>query len=362
MEIKLTIPEKILVHLYAYRKYTDRYEYPEEMTQQGIAKCIGISVTHVPRNMKKLIEEGLVEAKKGHVHGKKKRVTIYFLTPSGVIRAHDIIKNINSHQIEVEEKYLSIEDIRELTGKSLLEILRAIEKGEKIRLPHGKSVVFFEEDVKYEKFVDRKKELKEMEKWYNDGKILSIVGPSGIGKTVLVKEFLQRIEIFSGIVWLKLYDGRTWSSIRELFKELFGTEKILDSLQNSPTLLIFDNYHNVDDEFVEAMRALTMENIGDSRIIVTMPSSTPFYNRFYSIKDVEEGRVVEINLGPLSYEDARKILPHVKDIAFKRIYQLTNGNTRLLWMLSKGKLKPGEGVPLTPETVHLLNYLASQRE
>ncbi len=361
MPLKLTVPQKILVHLYAYGKYGDRYEYPVEMTQQGIANGIGISVTHVPRNIKKLIEEGLVESKKGHVKGKKKRVSIYFLTSRGIIRAQEIIKNLDEEKIEVQGKYMSIGEVRELTGKSTMEIIRAIERGEKIRLGTDKRVVFFEEDFKYERFVDREEELRIMKEWYSNGRVLSIVGPRGIGKTALVKEFINRADIYIGIVWLKLYDGRTWKSIRELFQHLFGRDKVLDCLRNSPILLIFDNYHMVDDDFVEAMRALIDEDIGESRIIVTMPSATPFYNRFYSLRDVQDGKVVEINLGALDYEDARKLLPDVREDSFKRIYQLTNGNTRLLVMLAKGTLRADSSVPLTAETIHMLNYLAEQK-
>ena len=361
MPTKLTIPEKILIHLYHFRKYNDRYDYPFDMTQQGIAKSIGISVTHVPRNVRKLEEEGLIEIKKGHVQGKKKRVTIYLLTSSGIMKAKELVDKIENEEIKIKDKYVKIGDIQRATGKSLIEILRAIEKGEKIELMMGKRVVFKEVAIEREVFVDREKELKEMEKWYGKGKILAIVGPRGIGKTALVLEFISSEKISTNLVWLNVYEGRKWSSIKDVLENLFEGREILEILRESPTLLIFDNYYIVDDEFVDAMKSLTVEDIGESKIIVTMPSSTPFYNRFYSIKDVERGAVMEINLEPLPMEEARKILPHVREDAFKRIYQLTKGNTRILCLLARGELKAGKDVPLTPETIHLLNYLASQK-
>ena len=361
MLTKLTIPERILIHLYHFRKYSDRYDYPFEMTQQGIAKSIGISVTHVPRNVKKLEEEGLVEVKKGHVQGKKKRVTIYSLTSSGIMRAKELVDKIENEEIKINERYVKIGDIQRATGKSLIEILRAIEKGEKMKLMIGKRIVFKEVSIEKEVFVNRERELKAMEKWYNKGKILTIVGPRGIGKTALVLEFISLKKIPTNLVWLNVYEGRKWSSIKDVFENLFKKRELLEILRESPTLLIFDNYYMVDDEFVDAMKSLTVEDIGESKIIVTMPSSTPFYNRFYSIKDVERGAVMEINLEPLPIEEARKILPHVREDAFKRIYQLTKGNTRLLCLLARGELKADKDVPLTPETIHLLNYLASQK-
>ena len=77
MSIRLKTQDKILLHLYDYRNMRDKYEYPSEITQAGIAGVVGISVSHIPRNISKLINEGLVVAKKGHVPNKKKRVTIY---------------------------------------------------------------------------------------------------------------------------------------------------------------------------------------------------------------------------------------------------------------------------------------------
>jgi DNA-binding MarR family transcriptional regulator len=361
MPSRLTISDKILVHLYHFRKYSERYDYPIEMTQQGIANSIGISITHVPRNVKKLQEEGLVSIKKGHVQGKKKRVTIYTLTPKGIIKAKDLIEKIGKMEIKIDDKYIKIEDLQRLTGKTLIEILRAIENGEKVEIKNERKIVFRELTVDNEFFIDRENELATMEKWYYQGKILSIVGPRGIGKTALVNEFTNRINIRHNIVWFHIYEGRTWSSIQDVIENLFEKRKILDVLRESPTLLIFDNYYMVDDEFVDALKSLTLENIGESKIIVTMPSSTPFYNRFYSIKDLSNGNVTELNLEAMKYEDARKFMPDVKEDAFKRIYQLTKGNTKILYLLAKGELNTNIGLPLTPETIHLLNYLASQK-
>jgi AAA+ ATPase superfamily predicted ATPase len=223
----------------------------------------------------------------------------------------------------------------------------------------SKKIVFKEQKMEYESFIDREKELKFMRQWYKKGKVLSIVGPRGMGKTILVCEFLKRERIKEGIVWFHLYEGRKWRDIGEIMKNLFGMEGVLNILRKHPTLLIFDNYYMVDDEFVDALQSLIREDIGKSKIIVTMPASTPYYNRFYSRSDVESGLIWEIQLNALDYEDAKKILPDVREDAFKRIYQITKGNTKILTLLGRGELRYADDLPITQETVHLLNYLAS---
>ncbi len=358
---KLTILEKILVHLYTYRKYVDRYEYPVEMTQPGIAHAVGISVTHIPRNIKKLVSDGLVTLKKGHVSGKKKRVTVYFLTSLGLIRARELIERIEAQEVEVGNRYMKIGEIRKLTGLSYLEILKKIEKGEiEKELRRTRSRVIFREIVpEMDVFVGRKRELKILSEWYENGEVMSIIAPRGMGKTSLIYHFLEEYEPGCGIIWLDIYEGRTWRSVKEIFKNLYGEDDILSILRREEILLILDGYYKVDDEFVSALNSLVKEELENSRIIVSMLSETPFYNRFYSKEDVENGRVWEINLGPLSYEEAKLLFEDIREDAFKRIYQMTKGHPRILTLLKRGRLREERGITLSPEQIHLLEYLAT---
>ncbi len=359
--LKLTIPEKILIHLYAYRKYGERYEYPVEMTQPGIADALGISVTHVPRNVKKLQEQGLVEVRKGHVPGKKKRVTVYVLTPRGSKLAGEIVRRVEGEKIEVEGRELTLGYVRKEFGIPLVELVRKVESGEEVEIRRESRVIFTEESIGVDGFIDRERELRRMEEWCTSGKVLVVTGARGIGKSALVMEFIKRREIERGVVWLHIYPGRTWASVLEVLRNLFNEDEALSILKKYSILLVLDNYHDVGEDFVEALKSLVKEDIGESKIIVTMPSSTPFYNRFYTKRDVLDGNVVEIEVEALPYEEARKILPDVREDAFKRIYQITKGNTRILHLLSKGELKVSKDLPVTPETVHLLNYLAGMK-
>ncbi len=361
MVLRLTVPEKVLVHLYTYRKYVDRYDYPMEMTQQGIAQAVGISVTHIPRNLKKLMEEGLVNMKKGHVTGKKKRVAVYFLTPLGIAEATKLIEKICNTEVKIGEEYMKITEIRRETGLPYMDILKKLEKGEIESVLHtGERIIFREVEIDIRDFVGRKKELELMKDGYAEGAHLVVIGSRGTGKSSLVGKFINTTPIKDGVIWFDVYSGRTWESVKAILKNLFGEEDILHILRRNSILMIFDGYHRVDDEFVNALNSLIQEDIGDSHLIVTMLPETPYYNRFYTLKDVSKGRVMEVRLGNLSYEEAKRLFPKVREDAFKRIYQITQGNPRLLLLLKRGELE--EANLLNPEVVHLLKYLVTVRK
>jgi len=360
--LRLPVLEKILVHLYHYRKYVDRYEYPFEITQPGIAQAIGISVTHIPRNMKKLVEENLVEMKKGHVSGKKKRVTVYFLTPLGLKKAKEIIYKIENYEVKVGDRFMKIKEIRKLTALSYLEILRKVERNEiEDEIYKGERIIFQEVVPEDKDFVDREKELNALISWFNEGQFATLIGARGMGKTSLLYHFLKKLKPKYGIIWLDIYDGRTWRSVKEVFKGIYGREDILAILRREELILILDGYFKVDDDFVNALHSLVREDLRKSKIIVSMLSETPFYNRFYTREDVMEGRVKEIVLSPLKYEDAKLMFPELREDAFKRIYQITKGHPRILSMLKRGSLTE-ENIALSKEQIHLLKYLASLKK
>ncbi len=361
--LRLPVLERILVHLYAYRKYVDRYEYPVEMTQAGIAHAVGISVTHIPRNIKRLMEEGLVSMQKGHVSGKKKRVAVYFLTPSGVRKAKEIIEKIENYEVKVEEKYMKIREIRKLTGLSHLEILHKIERNEiEDEIRRGERIIFREVTPEEDEFVGREKELQLLNEWFREGRFATIIGSRGMGKTSLIEQFLKAVRPRCGIIWLDVFPGRKWESVKSVFESLYGKRDVLSVLRSEELLLIFDGYFKVDDYFVNALNSLVKEDLGRSKIIVSMLSETPYYNRFYSREDVEEGRVMELILSPLSYEEARLMFPDVREDSFKRIYQITQGHPRLLSLLKRGALEKVDGIALSREQIHLLNYLVSLKK
>lgn len=84
--------EQIIMHLSKYN--IQEYEFgilaPYEITQDGIARALGIGRNNVPRILKKLVEKGYVEEKKAHVEGAKHIRKVYVLTPKGFLHLKDL--------------------------------------------------------------------------------------------------------------------------------------------------------------------------------------------------------------------------------------------------------------------------------
>ena len=61
--IKLTINERILIHLIGYSGFEDEIEVPVDISQVGIADAIGIRWNNVPRAMRELKDKNMVVEK-----------------------------------------------------------------------------------------------------------------------------------------------------------------------------------------------------------------------------------------------------------------------------------------------------------
>ena len=66
-------------------------EPSREVTQAGIAEGAHILRSHVPRTLKVLLAEGLVDTREARLLGRTRKTTIYALTPSGLARAREIL-------------------------------------------------------------------------------------------------------------------------------------------------------------------------------------------------------------------------------------------------------------------------------
>ncbi len=94
VDVSVTVKDRILLHLLDHWGRLPRGEWPEALTQDGIAGVIGISRSHVAVTLPDLIEEQLVEDSLERVAGRARRVKVYGLTHTGGRKADQMAQGL----------------------------------------------------------------------------------------------------------------------------------------------------------------------------------------------------------------------------------------------------------------------------
>ncbi len=85
--VRITVKDRVLVHLLDYPDYEERVLVPSELTQRGIADVVGARRSHVSMTLSSLVEDGYVLEQGKRVEGAPRRLKAYFLTPRGYAQA-----------------------------------------------------------------------------------------------------------------------------------------------------------------------------------------------------------------------------------------------------------------------------------
>ena len=105
-KVQMTVNERVMIHLLRYYRYADEFEVPFDLTQYGIAHFIGIQQKHVPRAMKKLMDEKMVEERVSHIKKSPRKQKVYFLSQEGFSFANNLkerfLESVVSYQTEIE--------------------------------------------------------------------------------------------------------------------------------------------------------------------------------------------------------------------------------------------------------------------
>jgi len=130
--LKLTVEEKICLHLLGYRNLGDEFVLPEDISQKGIARAIMVRRGHASVSLISLKNKGLVEEKIGRVGGSSRRRKVYFLTGDGLEEARKIMELVERCSIEVKyegrTRSLQVREIERLVGRKvpLLNVVNAL--------------------------------------------------------------------------------------------------------------------------------------------------------------------------------------------------------------------------------------------
>jgi len=134
--IKLTVEEKVCLHLLDYIHVRDEFLLPEDISQNGIAEATGVQRGHASVALISLKKKELVTEKVSRVSGSTRRKKVYFLTKTGLDEALKTKKMLEETSVMVsvggEEKTISFREINRLSGRklSLVKILDVLSENE----------------------------------------------------------------------------------------------------------------------------------------------------------------------------------------------------------------------------------------
>ncbi|MGC9166117.1 MAG: ATP-binding protein [Thermoplasmata archaeon] len=337
---RVTLKLKILLYLSEFSKYRGIHEngdeiaiYPEEITQEGIAKAVGITVSHVPRELKDLINDGLVEEIKGRVKNRTKRINVYFLSPMGIAEVNKIKNEIGNREIEFNNKIYKVKDLIEkykfMTWLDYFNnyLIQQKKDGEFSNIYHVENLI-------NTKLINRNIELRKINEWYqSEIPFLVIIGARGSGKTAIISKFISVIKNIDNvdIIMISLTENADIEFLKKKLEEIYKKSKSFEEIiLKTDNLIILDNYYRVSEELVEFLNSILYKK-SRGKMIIIMREEIPVYMRFYHLEDIKNGKVNELYIRNLPLDAVREFFNDIKEEEkLKIIYRLTGGKPSLL--------------------------------
>jgi tetratricopeptide (TPR) repeat protein/DNA-binding MarR family transcriptional regulator len=332
---RLTVAERILLHLSQFPRHQEQFEVPRDLTQNGIADAIGVSRAHVTLELKELRKRGEVVEETKHVCSSKTKKKVYFVSPQGFQKINEIRSHVAGRSYR-----LKLPDGRtlELEGKKALERLKHdLGMGDGVLLalmfegslldygslqkPRAASVESETAKVPSPRhFFGRKGELDTISSSLREKlpKVTVITGVAGIGKTTLAAKLAQT-ESAGGrkVFWYRCYEC---DSAQGMFRSLAdwlrqaGRMKLSSYIRNTesiepreavfslmsdldfPHILVFDDCHKAPQLAPVFSLMLDSSPVSPLKVLMTSRDVPPFYSR----ADVSLNRsVAEMTLGGL---------------------------------------------------------------
>ncbi len=347
---QINVVDRVLLHLSRFATDTPPEEYPPESSQAGIAFAVGISRTHVPRAVKGLMKDGLIEELTARVKGHERRMNVYVVTHEGMKKAEQFWTEAQGRAFAVMRDsgitMMSGEDLEELIGKRRsIAAISQMTDGIVVIEEHKRTPVrVLEGAPTLGQFVGREAELKTMDAFIeSDRRVMVVLANKGFGATTLVRKFVETRDDLD-VLWLTL---NLQSTAAELNSKIltFGiraskdVESLADALGVETALYVIDDYFTVADEVVELLSSM-VEIVDGAKIIVTARPEMPAYNWFYHKPQIDSGIVEELKVAGLDQESAQKLLGNtsIEKDALKRVLGMTRCQPLALTMLREGDL------------------------
>lgn len=335
----LTSAERILVHLHGQ---LNAKAPTREMTQAGIADGAHVLRSHVPRTVRLLLEEGLVESREVRLLGRTRRMTAYLLTPAGAARARELLDAVDARTVELDGRSTSLGEARKALGLTPVEALASVDE-------RGRLAGYAPPEEARD-LLQRDEDLAFLRRWRSGAARTAVVyGSRGMGKTALGHAF-ARAQPRS--LWIDLRPEDTLESFANSVGEATGSavedprdpacvaRAVLDTFAAGTKLVVLDGYGDAPEGVVDALRAFVRGDApgGDPKLLVLAQETTPAYCRFYGEEERRGGLVVERHLRGLDLAGCKEMLgnPAIREEDLRRIYLLTKGCPLYLQFIREG--------------------------
>ena len=367
--LQLSPKDRALLHLYDSRSHLT--EKPSEaLTQQGIASALSVNRTHITRVLKPLVDAGLVEAGKGRLEGGDRKMNYYLLTPTGLLRAKELVESMGDEELElVEDGRKRRRRIKEvLAAYPYLRTLEIVDSIGGVLRPQapGKRLIVSDIELKADDFFGRGEQLAIAKEFLSGpALVLAIYANHGYGSSTFLKKVA--LDLFDGpVLWHDLSKEEDPASLKsglERFSAFLGFESSADALKGERALICLDNYREMSEVMVDFLMDFVPRLRGGlCKLAVSMREETPSYERFYLRPDVLSKDVIEIRLHRFDEATAGEFLGgDLDDEAFQLIYMLTRGQPLALDLVKRGDAEGLKAIRLNEE-VRFLMYLRTRKK
>lgn len=356
----LTSADRVLLHLHGL--WTAK-EPGREATQSGIAAGAHVLRSHVPRTLKPLLEEALVDERETRLPGRTRKTVVYMLTPAGLARARGLLDTVDAQRAIVDGRATSLGEARRVLGLTPVEAAAALRA--------DGTLASLAPPAEERALLQRDDELAFLKRWRIGAAPIAVVyGAHGMGKTALGRAFTRTV---ADSAWVDLTGVKDLTDFAERLADVPGAkvdrtddatsvaEGLARAFERGTKLLVVDSYGEVPEGVVDAFSGfLQLRARGPTaKLLVLAQETTPAYCRFYAHKDVAAGSVVERHLKGLDLEGTRTMLgnPAIRDEDLRRIYLLTKGCPLYLQFIREGdEYGLRENTRFTNAEIRLLLY------
>lgn len=340
--IRLTVRERILLHLLEFTKFAESFDVPVEMTQTGIAKATRIELPHVAQYIRPLVREGQVQERTAHIKGNPRKRKVYDLSNAGrmaAIRLRDAVKTESVRVRDASgERETPVAQLLQEAGSaaSLLEIVnQAMDSGfvdlsGVVARPAAATRPAFVERLadapRLVHFVGRHTELERITGKANGTRVFVITGIAGMGKSSLAAKACELLRGSRNLFWHRVRSWDTRQSFLVKLAEFFAAvgrprlrsvlsrgdaadadDVVRQDMPGTRALLVVDDAHVANPEVLAVLSFLkdVVAHAPDVLMLVLTRRTLSFYDR----RDVVlAGLVSEMGLGGLGVEDIAALM------------------------------------------------------